>query len=246
MAHTLILKSVFPPRLCPLALPSPPLPCTHPPFPQISTHYDLYSAVYHVGALGGGHYIATGRDMSDHLLKIITAEQEEGQQEWDEAASSTRPSHGREPQQASGSSPSSTPKAAAAVQWWCYNDSSVTPVTAEKDIVSSSAYVLFYLRKDIQNSRFQDIHRLPSSLDLTGPVNKDSAEPSPSSPEPEESKSARTILGESMSEAKNKLSRLIPPALATSRVSGGVSGGGGEEEEGNGEQSENQDNCQIS
>jgi hypothetical protein len=195
--------------------------------------------VYHVGALGGGHYIATGRDMSDHLAKIIaTAEGEEG----------TTP-----PEKVTSPGPT-TPSGAPKVQWWCYNDSTVTPVTAEKDIVSSSAYVLFYLRKDIQHSRFQDIHCVPSSAHSSDhTANSSSATggelltaAGAGEGSEGESKSARTLLGESMSEAKHKvLSRLIPPTLGATRVSGGGDEEGGRSGGGD-QQSENQDNCQIS
>ncbi|CAM9220602.1 unnamed protein product, partial [Ectocarpus fasciculatus] len=43
-------------------------------------------------------------------------------------------------------------------QWWCYNDSTVTPIK-EEDVVSPSAYLLFYMRDDIAtgNHRLEDI-----------------------------------------------------------------------------------------
>jgi hypothetical protein len=119
------------------------------------------------------------------------------------------------------------------VKWWCYNDSTVTPMSSDKDIVVSSAYVLFYLRKDLQHSRFQDIHQIPSSLQQTADLSTPSAT-SASDNEQEEKPTATTR----MTEAKNKLSRLIPPNM-TAAVG---RGGGGEEES----QMENQDNCHVS
>lgn len=196
--------------------------------------YDLYSAVYHVGALGGGHYIATVRDMSEHLSNIIAS--------YDESCHNLNSSSEKPPLNSPGS-----PQCSSSGQWWCYNDSTVTPVTSEKDIVSPSAYVLFYIRKDIQYSRLQDIHSIPPSIMA---LRNDQASPSdtPTQSDQEE-KSTRTFIGESMHEAKNKLTKLMPPNITTR---GG--GGGGEDspKSPNGSssdpnvQSENQETCILS
>ena len=34
---------------------------------EIETHYQLYGVVYHIGILGGGHYMASARDMTDGI-----------------------------------------------------------------------------------------------------------------------------------------------------------------------------------
>ncbi|CAE7744037.1 Aste57867_17538 [Symbiodinium microadriaticum] len=48
-------------------------------------------------------------------------------------------------------------------QWWCYNDSVVVPVTKTSEIASPSAYVLFYIRRDVRNLHVHDIHESPGS-----------------------------------------------------------------------------------
>lgn len=62
--------------------------------------YDLFAVSHHYGGMGGGHYVASGKNYFDG-------------------------------------------------QWYNFNDSSVSPESKDS-IVSSSAYVLFYKRKDIK------------------------------------------------------------------------------------------------
>jgi hypothetical protein len=189
----------------------------------MGTLYDLYSAVYHVGALGGGHYITTVRDMSDHLARVLSSHNLNSN---DQSTPPPPPSPSPLPT-AGGGGPSP-------VKWWCYNDSTVTPITSDKDIVVSSAYVLFYIRKDLQSSRFQDIHQVPAAIKSLRQQHPDHTSPanSPSDNEQEE-KPTR------MAEAKNKLSRLIPPNMTVAR---------GGEESGDSTQVpvDSQDNCSVS
>ena len=42
-------------------------------------------------------------------------------------------------------------------QWWCYNDDVVTEVKDPREVTSSSAYVLFYMRRDVWGMPVQDI-----------------------------------------------------------------------------------------
>ena len=164
--------------------------------------------------------------MSDHLSKVLSS------QDQNSSDQSTPP-----PMSPSSSttSPQPAPGAPSHVKWWCYNDSTVTPVTSDKDIVGSSAYVLFYIRKDIQYSRFQDIHQVPPFIQSLRQESTDQSSPacSPSDSERED-KPTR------MSEAKNKLSRLIPPNITVTK--------GAEEDSGASNQIENQnqDNCSVS
>mmetsp|Transcript_1829 Transcript_1829/g.2892 ORF Transcript_1829/g.2892 Transcript_1829/m.2892 type:complete len:1659 (+) Transcript_1829:173-5149(+) len=106
-----------------------------------STSYDLYSAVYHVGALGGGHYISTVRDDNGHIQSVL----------------------GGSHMDSSGSPPPS-PTIPLSQKWWCYNDSMVMPVSSSRDIVSPSAYVLFYMRRDLRTARVEDIYQVESSV----------------------------------------------------------------------------------
>lgn len=146
--------------------------------------------------------------MSEHLSNILAS--------YDESSPSNHPSTGKSPS-ISPTSPSS-PKSPSSGQWWCYNDSTVTPITSDRDIVSSSAYVLFYIRKDIQYSRFQDIHSIPASIMEVVNQQRSLTPETPMSSSDQEEKSARTLIGESMNEAKNTLTKLIPPSIATSRA----------------------------
>ena len=91
---------------------------------SICTQYDLYSAVHHVGAMGGGHYVTTVREIekkddksSPHKSNTDSNTNENG-------------------------------------LWYCYNDNIVNAVNDTKEVCSSSAYVLFYVRKDIKGSPY--------------------------------------------------------------------------------------------
>lgn len=92
--------------------------------------YDLYSAVHHLGAMGGGHYVATVRDDFDALQEKIVGNQHSSP----------------EPSTKSGEN-----------KWMCYNDSVVSPATA-KEVGGSSAYLLFYMRRDVASASVRDLH----------------------------------------------------------------------------------------
>ncbi len=83
------------------------------------TQYDLYCAIHHLGALGGGHYVTTVRQLSGG-----DAGGEDG--------------------------------SSAGNKWHCYNDNVVTEVGVD-DIASPSAYVLFYMRRDVQGVHYRDL-----------------------------------------------------------------------------------------
>ena len=120
----------------------------------------------------------------------------------------------------------------------------MTPITNEKDIVSSSAYVLFYIRKDLQHSRFHDIHKIPPSLQTHLESSQSSQhqqqynlnDNSGHLSENSESKSDSliTMLG---NEAKNKLNRLIPTNKIITK--------NGAEENGSQQNNENNENENI-
>lgn len=76
---------------------------------KICTSYDLCGVIHHVGALGGGHYVATIRE--DH----------------------------------------------ASDKWHCFNDNVVSEITDISEVSAPSAYVLFYVRKDVNMSDLESI-----------------------------------------------------------------------------------------
>jgi len=83
--------------------------------------YDLYSTVHHVGALGGGHYVATWKPMQAEQTGSGLVETEKIDE-----------------------------------NWYCFNDNVVTKIE-ETDISSASAYLLFYVRKDVQSKTVSEI-----------------------------------------------------------------------------------------
>ena len=68
--------------------------------------YDLYGIVHHLGALHGGHYVASLRSEYDN-------------------------------------------------KWRLFNDATISEIS-EKDIVDASAYILFYVRRDIKDVQLHD------------------------------------------------------------------------------------------
>lgn len=78
------------------------------------TLYDLYAVVHHLGALSGGHYVASVRSEKDG-------------------------------------------------KWRIFNDAQVTEVCS-KDIVDASAYILFYLRRDMKNVALEDVWDITSRI----------------------------------------------------------------------------------
>ena len=96
--------------------------------------YDLYSVVHHIGALGGGHYVASVKDDFSHLNEIL-----------------------RQPHQ-QGSKFNETPESDCAKKWFCYDDSVVSATTPDDISAGSSAYLLFYLRRDVNRSSVFSLH----------------------------------------------------------------------------------------
>ena len=69
--------------------------------------YDLYAVVHHLGALSGGHYVASVRSEKDG-------------------------------------------------KWRLFNEAQVTEISST-DIVDASAYILFYLRRDMRQAKLEDL-----------------------------------------------------------------------------------------
>jgi hypothetical protein len=51
----------------------------------------------------------------------------------------------------------SSVKDRATGKWYCFNDNILTP-TSEKEVVSESAYMLFYVRKDMAGVNIDDVY----------------------------------------------------------------------------------------
>jgi hypothetical protein len=110
----------------------------------LCTNYDLYCVIHHIGALGGGHYVTTvrlpvdsfpsptsGASFSSQLFKSFRSLTSSSSNE--PTADSTHHSNKKEPK---------------VYKWFTFNDNIVNEID-EQEIISPSAYVLFYMRKDI-------------------------------------------------------------------------------------------------
>lgn len=56
-------------------------------------------------------------------------------------------------------------KCRATGQWHCFNDNIISP-TNEKEVVSESAYILFYVRKDMANVSIDDVYPAGSGSNI--------------------------------------------------------------------------------
>lgn len=91
--------------------------------------YDLYCTVHHIGALGGGHYVTTVKHNNIQHFS-------------DDTSSSTTTDISTD--QSKASKPSSS--------WWLYNDDVTSEIKELRELCGPSAYLLFYIRKDVQNA----------------------------------------------------------------------------------------------
>lgn len=118
----------------------------------ICRNYDLYSVIHHIGALGGGHYVSTIRfegkpvpqassttnAISKKIIKSFKSFANHAQGGQEVAAESEHSNLSNEGQ--------------GKFSWYLFNDNIVNEVTDLNEITSPSAYVLFYVRKDVENS----------------------------------------------------------------------------------------------
>ena len=86
----------------------------HPSDGRSEALYDLYAVVHHLGALTGGHYVASVRSGCDG-------------------------------------------------KWKLFNDALVTEISS-RDIVDASAYILFYVRRDVKNVKLEDLWDVTSHV----------------------------------------------------------------------------------
>jgi hypothetical protein len=118
----------------------------------LCANYDLYCVIHHIGALGGGHYVTTvrlpvdsfpsptnGASFSSQLLKSFRSLTSSSNEP---TTDSTHYSNKKEPK---------------IYKWFTFNDNIVNEID-EQEIISPSAYVLFYMRKDIVLRADDDIN----------------------------------------------------------------------------------------
>lgn len=123
--------------------------------PSTSSLYDLYGVVHHVGAMGGGHYVTTARDRKGCTVAAPAAAASRNASSSDLGNLAGKSSDngndiGNVNSNHDGSnSNSSSITAAPGGKWWCFNDDAVTPVANPHEVCSASAYVLFYMRRDM-------------------------------------------------------------------------------------------------
>eukprot|EP01031_Cornospumella_fuschlensis_P024835 gene24835-30009_t len=93
--------------------------------------YDLYAVIHHMGALGGGHYVAT--------IKVNAGETTEGKSTALSSLSNPTSVCGR----------AHFERVESPGSWFIFNDNMVTPIPEPPDteVTASSAYLLFYLRR---------------------------------------------------------------------------------------------------
>lgn len=110
--------------------------------------YDLYAVIHHIGALTGGHYVTTVRQtrLRDGRSPTHSNNNSTGSNSSSHATSEDADVRG----DSDGAPPATTCEATGgAGKWYCLNDNLVTPVTDLREIVSPSAYVLLYIRRDL-------------------------------------------------------------------------------------------------
>ena len=146
------------------------------------TLYDLYSVVHHIGALSGGHYVTTTRDrergsLSEEARRVArqmsrsnspsvcstvsptpTSDQKVSNESRTALESNMDMKHEKsDGAQWSGMDRDGSTAPPPGGQWWCYNDDVVTEVADPREVTSASAYVLFYMRRDVWGMHVQDI-----------------------------------------------------------------------------------------
>lgn len=148
------------------------------------TLYDLYSVVHHIGALSGGHYVTTTRDrergslteearriarqmsrsnspsVSGTVSQTLAADQKashESRSALESNAEIKQDKSDGTQSRWSGMDKDGSTAPPPGGQWWCYNDDVVTEVADPREVTSASAYVLFYMRRDVWGMHVQDI-----------------------------------------------------------------------------------------
>jgi len=132
-----------------------PITTPHVEYDDLCTHYDLYSVVHHAGALGGGHYATTCRALNMN----IGSEQGSGGGSGGSSAHNTSVTNNVN----TNTYTTNTTNTVNEDQWYCYNDNIVTTIHTS-EICAPSAYLLFYMRKDMRQGDVLALLRRQLSL----------------------------------------------------------------------------------
>jgi ubiquitin C-terminal hydrolase len=120
------------------------------------TVYDLYAAVHHVGAMGGGHYVCTVREgsrpnpQSPRASSTGTTGDSGGG-----AGSTVQPSTSSDSLVSENSS--SETEQPLSDRWNVFNDGQVSSLGDKREVSAASAYVLFYMRRDARNMSIEEL-----------------------------------------------------------------------------------------
>jgi hypothetical protein len=130
--------------------------------------YELFGIVHHVGVLGGGHYVASVKDTTDILNNdsYFGSKYKSGIEIGKLVQPSTQLDESNDVDLSKASNSSNVKKLPA--RWFYYNDDEVRLVHDLKTLVSPSAYVLFYLRRDCIGTDIEVIMNRPDIRDFIG------------------------------------------------------------------------------
>jgi hypothetical protein len=140
--------------------------------------YDLYSVVHHIGALGGGHYVTTVRQrQKDKSSSVPSSRNASVDSVATAAAAAVAVPVGATGIEGAavlpGGAGASTGGMSPKDRWWLFNDDVVTTLERPTDVISPSAYLLFYMRRDVQNCSVADL--FPQSYFFNPPKEAEAA-----------------------------------------------------------------------
>jgi hypothetical protein len=148
----------------------------------LCSKYDLYSVIHHIGALGGGHYVNTVRFPARALNNNQNNSHTNTNQSLankimtsfgiSSASSSSAVITDKETNNNNNNNNSNDESENPTIgnnnpnpyRWFNFNDNICSEITDLSDIASPSAYVLFYLRKDLEGMNGMGKHHLKTVL----------------------------------------------------------------------------------
>jgi hypothetical protein len=145
----------------------------------LCSKYDLYSVIHHIGALGGGHYVNTVRFPARALNnqnnsqtntnqslanKIMTSFGISSASSSSAVITDQENSNNNNNNNEESDNPTLGNNNPNPYRWFNFNDNICSEITDLSDIASPSAYVLFYLRKDLEGKNGTGKHHLETVL----------------------------------------------------------------------------------
>ena len=100
----------------------------------LETQYDLYCTIHHIGALSGGHYVTAVKHSNSTTNNMTNSS-----------------SHSNINNSNNNNNNENKETNTTNEKWWLYNDEVTSEIKDTSEICSPSAYLLFYIRKDIQS-----------------------------------------------------------------------------------------------